>query len=76
MDNRKLFPMYLKDEVDELGIVESQQLSWNYDNFKDSIHFPNLIFTELNADAFIYAFRFGMDLRDAGYDDVEVRSDG
>ena len=76
MDNRKLFPMYLKYITDELGVTEKQQLSYDEDQFKDTFEFDNLIFTDMTADTFIYAVLLGMDLRDAGYDDVEVRSDG
>lgn len=61
--------------------IESQILSWDHDNFKGSFRVSDLnedsedaiIGRDLfDADDFIYAVRFGMDLRDCGYTDLLI----
>ena len=78
----KLFPMTLtqRPRYDNYG-VEFQKLEWNHDDFNGNFSVHDLcecpedaiIGRDLfDADDFIYAVRFGMDLRDKGYTDLQI----
>ncbi len=78
----KKFPMTLvqKPRYDGFG-VELQELEWNQDNFQGNFRVYDLnecpedaiIGRDLfDADDFIYAVRFGMDLRDKGYTNLQI----
>lgn len=79
----KKFPMTLIQKPRYNGgfDVGLQKLEWDQDNFKgnfivyDMNDCPEdaIIGRELfDADDFIYAVRFGMDLRDKGYTDLQI----
>ena len=81
MDGR-LFPMTLiqRPRYDNYG-VESQKLEWDHDDFHGNFSVHDLcecpedaiIGRDLfDANDFIYAVRFGMDLRDKGYTDLQI----
>ena len=79
--DKKLFPMTLTERHDFYDIVESQELEWDHDDFRGNFSVHDLcecpedaiIGRDLfDADDFIYAVRFGMDLRDKGYTDLQI----
>ena len=76
----KLFPMTLIQRS-RYDIVDFQKLEWDHDDFQGNFSVHDLC--ECPEDAiigrdlfdvndFIYAVRFGMDLRDKGYTDLQV----
>lgn len=80
--NKKLFPMTLiqRPGYDGYG-VDFQELEWDHDDFQGNFSVHDLcecpedaiIGRDLfDANDFIYAVRFGMDLRDKGYTDLQV----
>lgn len=80
--DKKLFPMTLTQRLSYDGYdVECQKLEWDHDDFNSNFSVYNLcecpedaiIGRDLfDADDFIYAVRFGMDLRDKGYTDLQI----
>lgn len=76
------YPMRLTQRYDDYDdTITSQKIEWDYDNFKGEFFVQNLwdcsedavIWRDLfNADDFLEAVRFGMDLARKGYDDIEV----
>lgn len=81
--DKKLFPMTLTQRprrYEDYG-VEYQKLEWNHEDFHgyfsvgDLCECPEdaIIGRDLfDADDFIYAVRFGMNLRDKGYTDLQI----
>ena len=79
--DKKLFPMILTERHDSYGIIDLQELEWDHDDFHGNFSVHDLcecpedaiIGRDLfDANDFIYAVRFGMDLRDKGYTDLQI----
>lgn len=64
----KKYPIICRRAYNSDRQIESQTLSWDHDNFKGSFY------TTTNADNFIRAIEFGMDLAQKGYTDLYIQT--